>query len=297
VLMSLGYNQTINYSFISLALHKLFFLQNAKIELLNPISADLSIMRSSLVLSLLKVLQYNQNRQIRANLSLKIFETGLKFIKQLDKIEQIPVIAGATYGRLFPKNWADSNQAIDFFDIKQDVVKLFKLGHLDGELEFKPTNDLQGMHPSKTALIFLNSEKVGFVGALHPEVINELDLKSEVFCFEVDLHAVQNAKPQMFKTFSKYPAVSRDMAILVDHNIPVSRIKALINEFCGILLKDIIIFDVFAGKNIPANKKSLALSLIFQDDQQTLNVEVVNELFKRLIDELTNSLGIELRQQ
>jgi phenylalanyl-tRNA synthetase beta chain len=296
VLMSLGYHETINYSFISQPLYELFDKLDNKIEVVNPISAELSIMRSSLLPGLLKVLQYNQNRQIRANLSLKVFEEGLKFVKHNNTIEQTPVIAGATYGRLFPKNWADSNQLIDFFDIKQDIVSLFKLGNLMSEVQFKPISTITGMHPGKTAEILLNSIRVGIVGAVHPEIVTILELKSEIICFEIERAALQNAKIREFKAFSKYPAVSRDIAMLVDYNLPAATIESFIQNTCGILLKEIIIFDVFAGKNVPEGKKSIALSLIFQDDQQTLNVEVVNDLLKELVDKLQSKFGAELRQ-
>lgn len=291
-LINRGYSEAITYSFIDSELAKKFNPEfDPTWSLTNPISADMSLMRPSLLPGLISALMRNTNRQ---QSRVRLFEIGLRFIVENKKLEQIKTIAGVVCGNYLPENWANQKQPVDFYAVKTDVIELFKLGHNANNLEFKPTTD-QAFHPGQAVSVFLNNIPVGKFGALHPALQKDLGLDQKAYMFELDYETIANGSVVSFTGFSKYPAVRRDLAILIDQKVTADNIKQVITQHVGKLLTDIIIFDIYQGKGIPEGKKSVGLGLTFQDPERTLQDAEINEIFANLLIILEQKLQASLR--
>ncbi len=288
-LVTLGYQEAITYSFVDPVLQQRIDPENEGIALANPISADLSVMRTSLWTGLLKALVYNQNRQQER---VRLFESGLRFIKKGDEIEQLPMLAGVISGARRPENWTNGKDSVDFFDVKADLESLF--ARLGGEFEFKP-GSLPALHPGQTAEIVKNSKIVGYLGALHPEIHNYLNLNGPVYLFELCLNEIVKGKVPQFKEFSKFPEVRRDLAILVKKETNYSEVKSAIVEKAGDCLINLNVFDVYQGQGIEPGMKSLAISVTWQHVERTLNDEEIAQTFDDIVNVLKERFGATLR--
>lgn len=291
-LINRGYNEAITYSFINPELSQSFFpdLSHTR-TVTNPISSDMSLMRPSLLPGLVSAVLYNQNRQ---QSRLRFFEIGLRFAEYDDNLEQVKTIAGVCSGNYLPEGWGNPARAVDLYDLKSDIIALFKLANIQGELEFKETTDA-AMHPGKCVAVYLGTAKVGKLGALHPKLQESLGLTTPVYMFELDYVAVVNGKVANYNSFSKYPAVRRDLAILVAKEIQSDKIEQAIKLEVGKLLQDLVIFDVYQGKGVDSSKKSMGLGLTLQDPERTLTDVEVNATFASLIEMLDREFSATLR--
>lgn len=291
-LVNRNYNEAITYSFIDAAYAQQFVdTINTALCLTNPISAEMGFMRPSLIPGLIKTVQYNQNRQQER---IRLFEVGVRFIENADGLQQIKTIAGVCYGYAAPECWTNPKRLVDFYDIKADVEALFALGHNSKHLSFVAANDI-AMHPGKCAQIVLDGIVVGKIGALHPELQQTLGLPNPLYMFEIDYTAVASANVASFNVFSKYPAVRRDIALLVAKNISAAKLQQAIQQVAGDLLTDLVIFDVYQGKGIPEDQKSMALGLTLQRTDRTLTDLEVNDLFTSVLNMLQREFNATLR--
>jgi len=288
-LVARGYQEAITYSFVDPQLQKALFPEVDGIALANPISADLSVMRVSLLPGLVNALRYNQNRQ---QSRVRLFETGLRFLKEGDNISQEPMLAGLIAGTRDPENWADKSTPLDFYDAKGDVESL--LARVGADFSFKPGTH-PAMHPGQCARIERNGELVGFVGALHPALLNSLNLNGPVFIFELCLALVTEGKLPSFKGFSKYPGTRRDLAVVVDKQVLFAEIEAQVRKVAGQWLTQVRLFDVYEGAHIEDGKKSVALGLVWQHPERTLQEEEITSAFEAVIRELEKEFGALLR--
>lgn len=279
-LINRGYNEAITYSFIDSQLVKQFVPTiNEEWLVTNPIASDMNLMRPSLLPGLVVALQYNQNRQ---QPRVRLFEIGLRFVGDEKHLQQIKTIAGVCCGNYYTENWASHAREVDFYDLKADIESLFTQAHNLSKLEFKAAKDM-AMHPGQCLEVWLNGTKVGKLGALTPAIVQSLGLQSAVYMFELDYAAVVNGNLANFKSFSKYPAVRRDLALLVDQDLSAAELKATIKKEAGALLTEVVIFDVYQGKGVPAGKKSIGLGLTLQDPERTLTEQEVNDLFAKIL--------------
>lgn len=290
-LISRGYSEAVTYSFIAPELLAKFEPDATPVELMNPISADMAVMRTSLWPGLVSTITHNLNRQQE---SVSFFESGLRFVKTGDKLEQDKMLAGAICGWREAENWANKPEKVDFYDIKGDVEAL--LSHTCERQVFTfEAREHSALHPGQSAAIVKQGKVIGWVGAIHPQLQQQLDLTEVVFLFEIELAAIQTAKLPEFSELSKFPEVRRDIAIIVDESVTGDQVMNVIREKGGENLTDLTLFDIYRGKGIEIQRKSLALGLTFRDSSRTLKDEEINKIIDQVIESLSASCGATLR--
>jgi phenylalanyl-tRNA synthetase beta chain len=290
-LQALGYQEAITYSFIDPKWQKDFDPSLAPVALTNPISADMSVMRTSLVPALAAAVRYNQNRQ---QPRVRLFELGLRFVPGAGGLKQEPMIAGVIAGNRGPEGWADKSPAVDFYDLKGDVESLLAICGVAGSVSWTPAKR-DGLHPGQAASISLDGQDIGYLGALHPQLAKTWDLQGPIYVFELSIAPISERKVPHFKELSKFPEVRRDLAIIIGQDVPVAAVIAEATAAAGSLLTDLVVFDVYTGKGIEPGRKSVAFGLTFQHPQRTLNDEDVNAAVDAVIKVLQTQFEASLR--
>ncbi|WP_044874622.1 phenylalanine--tRNA ligase subunit beta [Pseudomonas sp. LFM046] len=292
LLVARGYHEAITYSFIDPKLFELFNPGVKPLMLANPISADMAAMRSSLWPGLVSALQHNLNRQ---QSRVRLFESGLRFVGQLEGLKQEPMLAGVLCGSRLPEGWAHGRDAVDFYDAKADVEAVLGAAGDLGAFSFVP-GEHPALHPGQTARIEREGRLVGFLGALHPELAKALDLDQPVYLFELVLAEVMQGKLPSFSELSRFPEVRRDLALLVDREVPAESVLATIREAAGEWLTDLRLFDVYHGKGIDPHRKSLAVGLTWQHPSRTLTDDEVNTTTQNIVTSLEDRFNATLRK-
>jgi phenylalanyl-tRNA synthetase beta chain len=292
LLVARGYQEAITYSFIDQKWFELFSPGVEPLLLANPISADMSAMRSSLWPGLVKSLQHNLNRQQDR---VRLFESGLRFVGQLDGLKQEPMLAGVICGSRLPEGWAQGRDAIDFFDVKADVEAVLGFAGAQEEFRFVPGSH-PALHPGQTARIEREGREVGYLGALHPELSKTLGLDRPVFVFELVLAEVAVGRLPKFHELSRFPEVRRDLALLADREVSATAVLDVIRENAGEWLTDLRLFDVYQGKGIDPLRKSLAVGLTWQHPSRTLTDDEVNASTQQILTSLEERLNATLRK-
>jgi phenylalanyl-tRNA synthetase beta chain len=290
-LISRGYSEAITYSFIAPELLAKFEPDATPVELINPISADMAVMRTSLWPGLVSTITHNLNRQQE---SVSFFESGLRFVKTGDNLVQDKMLAGAICGWREAENWVNKPAKVDFYDIKGDVEAL--LSHTCEAHAFSfEARQHSALHPGQSAAIVKEGEVVGWVGAMHPQLQQQLGLTEPVFLFEIELAAIQTAKLPEFSELSKFPEVRRDIAVIVDEAVTSDQVMNVIRKEGGEKLTDLTLFDIYRGKGIEIQRKSLAMGLTFRDSSRTLKDEEINKIIDQVVESLSASCGATLR--
>ncbi|MCF6281777.1 MAG: phenylalanine--tRNA ligase subunit beta [Candidatus Polarisedimenticolaceae bacterium] len=292
LLVGRDYQEVITYSFIGPELQKQIDPNHQGITLANPISADMSVMRTSLWPGLLQTASYNQARQLER---VRIFESGLRFIDIAGEISQEPMLAGLICGSQQQEQWGVAKlESVDFFDLKADLESVLDL---TGEAEAFSfvADEHPTLHPGQSARVLYNGEAIGWVGMLHPEHEKKLGLLGNTFLFEIKLKAIEIGGLPAFEALSKYPSIKRDLAILVDKDITYQQVHDCIRRVAPSFLKDIRLFDVYTGDNIDPEVRSLALSLILQETSKTLSDQEVETAVTIVLNNLSTELKARLR--
>ncbi len=284
-----GYQEAITYSFVDPEVQSMLDPDREGIALANPISTDLSVMRTTLWSGLLKTVSYNQNRQ---QARIRLFETGLRFVKDGERIDQRQMLAGAVVGTQYPENWVNGRRTADFYDVKGELEGLFSL--LGVDVRFVPGQH-PALHPGQTAELVRDGEHVGWVGTLHPQVQKNLELNGTILIFELFLNSIVSGYVPNFKEISKFPEVRRDLAIIIGAQVPFAEVERVARKHAGEQLTALRVFDVYEGESLGEGQRSLALSLFWQHPERTLNEDEVHSLFNGVIDALTEELGATLR--
>jgi phenylalanyl-tRNA synthetase beta chain len=292
LLVARGYQEAITYSFIDPKLFQLFSPDQQPLLLANPISADMAAMRASLWPGLIKVLQHNLNRQ---QSRVRIFEAGLRFVGQLDNLKQETMLAGLVSGARLPEGWSHGKDRVDFYDLKADVEALLASAGAADSFSFVPVSH-PALHSGQAARIEREGRTVGYLGALHPRLATELGLDQPAFLFELVLAELVVGRLPIFAELSRFPEVRRDLALLVDRNLPAEDVLAAIREQAGEWLKDLKLFDVYQGKGIDPLRKSLAVGLTWQHPSRTLNDEEVNTITENVLASLETRFNATLRK-
>ncbi|EPJ85438.1 phenylalanine--tRNA ligase subunit beta [Pseudomonas sp. CFII68] len=292
LLVARGYQEAITYSFIDPRQFELFNPGVEPLLLANPISNDMAAMRSSLWPGLVKSLQHNLNRQQDR---VRLFESGLRFVGQLDGLKQEPMLAGVVCGSRLPEGWAQGRDVVDFFDVKADVEAVLGFAGALDAFTFVPGKH-PALHPGQTARIERDGREVGYVGAIHPELSKTLGLDRPVFVFELVLAEVALGKMPKFQELSRFPEVRRDLALLADREVASSAVLDVIRENAGEWLTDLRLFDVYQGKGIDPHRKSLAVGLTWQHPSRTLNDDEVNTATQNILTSLETRLNATLRK-
>ncbi len=290
LLVDRGYFEAITYSFVDPNLHQHFAVSElAPIPLANPISADLSVMRQSLWPGLVQALSYNLNRQQDR---VRLFEIGRVFNGDKTAIVQELRLGGLVYGDIVAEQWADKSRKADFYDAKADVEALLMLS--GGEITFV-ADEHPALHPGQTARIMENGQPIGWLGALHPKLNKPLDINGRVFVFELALSAVLNAQVPEFSGVSRYPAIRRDLALVVEQSVTGGQIEHCLKSIDSDILKAFQLFDVYTGDGVEHGKKSIAIAFRIQHGERTLTDDEVDALMTQVRDNLQSSLGAVIR--
>ncbi|MDO9423291.1 MAG: phenylalanine--tRNA ligase subunit beta [Methylobacter sp.] len=290
LLVDRGYQEAITYSFVDEEIQKAVAPDDDLIRLKNPISADLSVMRTTLWCGLLKAALHNTNRQQNR---VRFFESGLRFVNKDGNMQQQKMLSGLALGSAYSEQWGVTTRQVDFFDVKADVQAMIALTGAD--VQFIPAKH-PALHPGQTAeILSQQGEKIGWLGMLHPTSEKRLGFDTQVFLFELDQELLLNKQIPKFKPLSKYPSVRRDIALIVKEEIAVSEIVNCIKDCAEPALQDIVIFDIYRGKGVEEGSKSVALSLMIQDFSQTLTDSGIDAIFSRLLETLTTKISAKLR--
>ncbi len=267
-LVARGYFEAVTYSFVDGALQNTIDPANEPVGLENPLSSDMSVMRTTLWPGLLSSLSYNLNRQ---QSTVRLFESGLCFTQPPNQQEQLTFgditqvrkIAGVVCGQRQSENWANDTQAIDFFDVKGDVESILALSGDGAGYTFEQASHA-ALHAGQSAVIRKSNEKIGYIGLLDPRLQQTLDIRQPVYLFELNLDDVLLRSIPSHTPMSRFPAVRRDIAVIVDRVVTSAVIRESIVETADDTLKNLKLFDVYEGKGIDPTRKSLGLGLTFQ---------------------------------
>ena len=269
---------------------------DAPLSLSNPMSAELTHMRTSLRASVLQTLAFN--RRMSRGEGLRLFEIGSVYLpreeaKERDLPDEQEMLVGVFSGPRSGASWLVPEGDMDFFDAKGVLEAVFSQVGLSEE--YKADND-PILLPGKTARIFCGGKAVGTIGEIHPKILARFGLDDRVAMFEIDLESVYVAAGRVsvhYAPISRYPEAEQDIAILVDADVPSSRIQTIINRHR--LVKKSAPFDLYTGEGVPSGKRSIAFKVTFQSDRSTLTGDLVDKARGDIIRQLERELGATLR--
>ncbi|WP_194442433.1 phenylalanine--tRNA ligase subunit beta [Pseudoalteromonas simplex] len=293
-LVTRGYQEAITYSFVDPKAQAILHPQSDALVLPHPISVEMSAMRVSLMPGLLASLVYNQNRQ---QPRVRLFEHGLKFLRDENAengVNQVAVIGGVISGLAHGEHWVQEKRSVDFYDLKGDVEALLAISNDSSRFEIKAEQS-DGLHPGQSAVIYVDGKKVGFFGAVHPQAQKSLDINNTAFVFEIEMSALEKRKLPEAVAVSKFPSNRRDIAILVEDHVKSGDILNVIEKVGGNQLVDLNLFDVYKGKGIEPNYKSLAIALTLQAVDRTLEEKDINQVVDNVVAALAEQFNASLR--
>ena len=261
-----------------------------------PLTDEYPLLRTTLLSSILENAARNFSRK---NEDIRLFEVAPIFIpKNLPVTEQpleVQKLVGLIMGRRAPKGWTQDNSEVDFYDMKGIVEELFeRLEIFNYTVE---AGEHYALHPGKTAIFKKGREILATVGEVHPAVAENLGISKKVFVFECDVATLMKctAKKFTFENLPKYPAISRDLAILVNLDTAAGDIEKVIKKSAGKFFKEVTLFDVYTGERIDAAKKSLAFNIKFQSNERTLTDEEADAAFKEILAAVEKNFDAKLR--
>ncbi|MBZ4373052.1 phenylalanine--tRNA ligase subunit beta [Corallococcus sp. AS-1-6] len=296
-----GLSEVVNYSFVAPKSLEVLGGKEAPIALMNPLSVEQSVMRTSLLPGLLENLSRSVRHQVE---SVGLYETGRAYFRDAEggqgmrpAAREVPRVAGLVWGlRGGGRSWTQKDSRVDFYDAKGAVEALLHALHVEGAA-FTPA-EAPAYHPRSCAQVALKDGTVlGLVGEVHPRVAKALGLPEGVFVFELDtepLYAAARLVPQA-AALPKYPAVLRDLAVVVPLELRNEEVRRVILEVGAPLVEDALVFDVYTGKPIPEGKKNLAYALRYRSPERTLTDAEVTAAHQRIITEVNQRLGAALR--
>jgi phenylalanyl-tRNA synthetase beta chain len=292
LLVDRGYQEAITYSFVDPKLQQKLDPSREALPLLNPISPELSVMRTQLWPGLITALLYNQHRQ---QSRIRLFETGICFTPQGAKfpLEELK-LSGVITGNAYPEQWGLPARSVDFFDLKGDVQALLALTQQTEDFTLE-VSEHPALHPGQASQILRQGKVIGHFGKLHPSLEQSLGLTSAVYLFEISLTELLHGRVPRYQALAKFPSIRRDLAFLVDESVSAAAIQKVIEKTAGAWLKSLQLFDVYQGKGVPKGQKSLALGLILQDATRTLVDDEVAELMEHVVSSLKKAFNVTLR--
>ena len=289
-LVALGFSEVINYSFISEDDEMVFGKNKKMVELANPISQNMKYMRSSLFPGLINTFIHNLNNGLESH---KLFEIGSVFnYKKSKKPSEVTVVSGLIYGDVSSNHWLDKPRKVNFYDAKGVIEKI--IHGFDVAINLKPES-YDFLHPGISSTIYDGSKEIGCLGALSPNILEKIGLKEDVFLFSVDIELLNTKSLQKFTKFSKFPSIQRDLSFVVSTDITSHELSLLIKNKGGKDLTNLDLFDVYEGKGIEDNKKSIAISLTWQSFKGTLLDADVDKVVEKIVNSVKKELDGDLR--
>lgn len=285
-LRSLGLNETKTYTLVSPEMASMFNYEGKEqVVLPNPMSVDKSIVRTTLLPSLFNVYQYNKARKVK---DINLYEISKTYDKAYNEDTKVSILMSGNY---ISSGWG-TKVPVDFYLLKGIIENIFDYMGFKNRYTFE-VGSVSELHPGVCANIVLDREVVGIIGKVHPTI-----MKDSVYVAEFSMNSLMKTiKPLKYKEASKYPKIEKDMAFVVDKNVPSSEIMSVLKKVGGRILSDISVFDVYTGDNIGENEKSIAYNLTFQISDRTLTDEEVTQVFERMIHEVESKVGAKLRNK
>ena len=287
VMANLGYREAITYSFVAPERMQLLDPAQTPVGIANPMSRDQSVMRTNLLPGLVGALQTNLARQQRR---VRLFEYGQCFPST--RTEEVFRVGGIACGDSLPESWSASTEPMDFFDMKGDVERLLAVG--GGTYDFEPAAD-PVLHPGQSAQVLSGDDIVGRFGRLHPEIEESLDLGVHVFVFELHAETLLEQRERRHQGVSRFPSVRRDLALVIDKEVPARDVESAVREVLGSVLVEFTVFDLYEGERVDSNKKSLAIGLTLQHASRTLVDEETNAFIDATVSRLAEKFDARLR--
>jgi len=292
LLVDRGYQEVVNFAFVEEVWEADFAANTNPIRLANPIASQMAVMRSTLFGGLISNLVTNLKRK---QSRVRLFETGRTFHRDtgggpVSGFHQPWKLSGLAYGGALPESWGSGTRKADFYDVKGDLEALLAPAGLRFEKLVHPA-----LHPGRAAKVILEGIEIGCLGELHPEWVQKYDLPQAPVVFEVDFAAVTAANVPAYVEVSKFPPVIRDLAIVVDQSLSLQALLDGLQGKLPALIQDVQLFDVYAGKGVPENKKSLAFRIVMQDTQRTLQDTEVELAVQQLVSCLEQAFAAQLR--
>jgi phenylalanyl-tRNA synthetase beta chain len=290
-LVARDFQEIITYSFIDPDSNQRITAVDSELVLSNPISSEMSVMRSSLWPGMLLAASANASRQQDR---IRLFEIGKSFHGKLGTHNEVVRIAGLCIGAVMPEQWGGKAQAVDFFDIKSDVCALLALTGSLSDIEFESTEHA-ALQPGQAATMRRGNAVIGVIGKLHPRHSKFFELKRDVFLFELDAALALASQAPKAETVSKFPSIRRDIAVVVDDKISADELISAVAESAPELISKVRIFDVYKGPGIEAGLKSVALGLILQETSRTLTDDDADAAMTAAVQKLQEKFAAELR--
>ena len=292
LLVDRGYQEAITYGFVDARLQRLLFPSAEALEVANPISAELGEMRVSLWPGLIEACRFNLRRQQNR---IRLFEVGTRFQIDSGRVAESQSIAGLVTGRVLPEQWGDERRDSDFFDVKADVEALFALTGRQAAISYVATRH-DALHPGRCAAILDGHEPVGFIGQLQPELARKLEMRDPPWLFEIAIEPSFYAEVPVFRDISRFPAIRRDLAVVVDEAVTLDELRKSVNLAAKGLLRELHVFDVYRGKGVEPGRKSIALGLILQETSRTLTDGEADTVIAAVIDRVKGDLKAGIRE-
>lgn len=286
-----GYFEAITYSFVDRELDAVITPGTPPIELANPIASQMAVMRQSLWPGLLEAVAHNQKRQQPA---IRLFETGHRFAgSTAETARETGELAFVAAGHAAPEQWGQATRTVDFYDIKGDLEDLLEGLGLSDALAFRACEH-PALHPGQSAEILIDGHAVGEIGALHPETLKAFDLKGPVFAARLSLAGIDARPLPQSAPLSKFPRIRRDLALVTPTSLAFSDLSTAIRAAGGKFLRDVEPFDRYVGEGVAEGKQSLAVKLVFQNDERTLTDDEITDTINHILEHLRQH-DVELR--
>ncbi|MHB1093002.1 phenylalanine--tRNA ligase subunit beta [Thiobacillus sp.] len=283
MLVDLDYQEVITYSFVDPAWEAALDADARPLQLANPIASQLSVMRTTLWSGLIETLRHNLNRQQER---VRIFELGRVYVSPA---EQPMKLGGLAYGDMLPEQWGAPSRRVEFFDLKGDLERLFGCP-LDTRRSAHPA-----LHPGQCAEIWVGGRTIGWIGALHPRLVQTFDLPAAPMLFELDSRVLGRRDLPRHAGLSRFPQVQRDLALVLDTHTPAGELLAALREAAPEHVQSIEVFDDYRGKGMKENQKSLAIRVVMQDTERTLTDLDVEDAVQKLINVALRQCNASLR--
>lgn len=285
-LRSLGLNEVKTYTLVSPEMADIFRYRDVENAVLpNPMSSDKSVVRSSLIPSLLNVYSYNKKRKVK---DICIYEIAKTYDKDY---KEASLITGLLSGNYIGNGWSKPVK-YDFYIVKGIIENVLDFMGFKNRYSFEVSN-ASDLHPGVSANILLDRCKIGIIGRVHPRIN-----KDEIYVFELSLNALMSKiKPLKYKEAPKYPGMEKDMAFVLEKDVTAGEVMTTIKKAGGRLLDSVTVFDVYTGENVADDKKSIAFNLNFMDASRTLTEEEVMEVFNKIIEKVVSTHNALLRDK
>ena len=289
-LVSFGFNEIVSYAFISQEDHNLYGQDQKTLNVSNPISQNMSVMRTNLVSGLINTFLYNLNH---GQNNQRLFEIGNTFhIDKSNNVSEKKLVAGLMSGKKSSDNWKEKFDNLTFYHLKGLVQDLLS--------DFSQPNsyslcNIDFLHPGMSSAISFEKKTIGFLGSIHPVVLNKVGVKDDLFIFSFELDKLIFESSKSFEEYSKFPSSTRDLAFVFDKEVNADEIKEVIQNSAGEFYKDLEIFDIYEGERIDAGKKSIALSISWQSSSKTLLDGDIDTAVEKIVNSIKKELDGTLR--